>query len=195
MHITELMGKMIEVDIDNRQIQVCITQKEDEKAISFLSKYKNPILIQTASRNYSSKSWIFGRWEELVSRMPQYTFLQIGEKNEPVVKGVVNLLGKTTLRESLALLKHVKSFVAIDSFINNASNAFLTRGVVLFGASTPQIWGYPNNINIYKRVICSPCIDLLWGYPCPYQLECMQKITVDEVHEALEEQLGYKKWR
>lgn len=189
-HAIEVIGKMMGVEIIDKQVQIHITERENDKAVLFLKQYKNPLLIQITSRCSNNQNWPVEKWEELIRRMPECTFLQVGDAHEVKVKGAVDLLGKTTIRESMALLKNVKSFVAVVSFLNHASNAFLSKGVVLFGASPPQNWGYPNNINIYKNTVCSPCIDLLGGDPCPYESECMHKIAVEEVQNALEIQLN-----
>jgi hypothetical protein len=71
----------------------------------------------------------------------------------------------------------------------HATSAFGTPGVVLFGASTPKVWGHSNNINLYKDLRCAPCIDLLFDSPCPYGKPCMTTISVGEVREALIAQL------
>ncbi|MES2760664.1 MAG: glycosyltransferase family 9 protein [Bacteroidota bacterium] len=192
LHATEIIGKMIGIELVDKQVQIYITDEENNKALQFLSHYNNPILIQITSQASNNQNWLINKWEELIRRMPNYTFLQLGINGEIKVKGAIDLLGKTTIRESMALLKNVQSFVGVDSFLNNASNAFFTRGVVLFGPSPPQVWGHPNNINLYKKTACSPCIDLLGPNPCPYNIKCMQQITVDEVHEALKIQLALK---
>lgn len=190
LHATEIIANMIDLHLSDAQAEICMTTIEDENARIFLSRYKNPVLIQITSNCSSNQNWAIDRWEQLIEELPACTFLQVGTANEPVVKGAVSLLGKTTIRESLALLKHVGSFVSVESFFNHASNAFLTKGIVLFGPSHPEMWGYAHNINLYTKLPCAPCIDVLGGNPCPYNSPCMDQIEVEHVKSALISQLG-----
>ncbi|MFK7787517.1 MAG: glycosyltransferase family 9 protein [Crocinitomicaceae bacterium] len=184
-HAIDIMASMIHLTLEDKQIKVHITPDEDEKAKALLDNYQNPVLVQITSISSSNQNWPIEKWNTLVKENPDYTFLQVGTEGEERIEGAVNLLGKTDVRETLALLKNVKGFVAVDSFLNNASNAFLTRGCVLFGPSPPDIWGYPNNINLFKNPTCGPCIDTIRRDPCPYGRTCMNDISIEEVKEAL----------
>ncbi|MFT5822324.1 MAG: ADP-heptose:LPS heptosyltransferase [Crocinitomix sp.] len=189
LHATEIIANMIDLNLTDPQAEICMTAAEDEKAKALLNQYKNPVLIQITSNCSSNQNWPMDRWEKLVDQMPDCTFLQVGTASEEVVKGSISLLGKTNMRESLSLLKHVGSFVGVDSFFNHASNAFLTKGVVLFGPSHPAMWGYSHNINLYTKLPCAPCIDVLGGNPCPYNSPCMDLIEVEHVKSAILSQL------
>lgn len=190
IHAVEVTARMMNLTLSNEQIDIHITPEEDKTALAILNNYSNPVLIQITSSGSSNKNWSIEKWNTLVKRMSKkITFIQVGLRSETPVEGTINLLGKTTLRESMALLKNVSSFVTVDSFMNNASNAFLTKGVVLFGASSPIQWGYPNNINLYVKQHCSPCIGIVRGNRCPYDVTCMKQISVENVQAALEKQL------
>jgi hypothetical protein len=95
----------------------------------------------------------------------------------------------------MALLSKCHAFSGMDSFFSHCTNAFGLTGVVLFGDSSPVVWGHPNNINLYKELRCSPCIDILQGYECPYGLPCLNTITPNEVIEALKSALEKNKNR
>ncbi|MFT5822553.1 MAG: ADP-heptose:LPS heptosyltransferase [Crocinitomix sp.] len=192
-HTVDVLAKMLNGPFDDKRLEIYTTPAEDAKANAILDQYEKTVLIQITSDSSSNQNWAIERWEELIERMPDHTFIQVGLGREEIVKGAVNLLGKTSIRESLALIKNVDSYIGVDSFMNHASNAFFTRGVVLFGPSTPEHWGYPNNINLYNKLRCSPCMDVLGANPCPYNAECMDLITVEHVQNALETQLGIGK--
>jgi hypothetical protein len=80
----------------------------------------------------------------------------------------VDLRGETSVRESVALLRHALAFVGVVSFLAHATNATGTPAVVLFGPSAPNVWAHPNQMVINKSLRCAPCIDTLAGHPCPY---------------------------
>lgn len=184
-HAIEIMARMLGLSLEDKQVQIYLTQQEDSEAKKRLAQYPNPVLIQITSRSSSNQNWPIEKWQELIRAAPEFTFIQVGSTDEEYVDGAINLLGKTSIRETLALLKNVGSFVAVDSFLNNASNAFLVNGCVLFGPSPPDIWGYPHNINIFKDPKCGPCIDTIRNNPCPYGKTCMNEISVQEVKQAL----------
>ena len=142
------------------------------------------------SKSSQNHHWELENWEELIKQLPDYTFIQLGLKTEPEVKGALDWRGKTLFREALCLLKYADSFVGVDSNMAHATNAFDMPGVVLFGDSSPVHWGKPNNINIYKEVECSPCYYELWHERCPYGHECMKLITVEDVKKALIQQMN-----
>jgi ADP-heptose:LPS heptosyltransferase len=189
-HVIEIVPEMFGVELKSKNIEIFLAEKEDLNAIQKLAPFKNPILMHIHSRSSVNHHWEMENWIELVKQLPEYTFIQIGHKDEPYVEGAIDWRGKTELREVFSLIKHTTSFVGVDSSFAHATNAFNLPGVVLWGDSSPVFWGHKNNINIYKEVICSPCYYDLGTRPCIYSHECMKSITVEEVKEALVKQVN-----
>lgn len=185
---SEIMAEMMNTAMPDRQIAIYLTEQECKAGASVMATYRNPVVMQTVSMCSDNKNWPVSKWEKLVAAMPLHTFIQLGSKGEPPIAGAVQMLG-LSLRESFALLKHAAGFVGPDSCLAHASNAFHVPGVVLFGPSTPIVWGHPTNINLYRGLPCSPCIDILLGEPCPYGKKCME-FTVEEVKNALLTQIA-----
>jgi len=181
----EIIANKFGVKLKDQNVQVFLTGKEEQWAKELLSSFKNPIIIHVTSRFSRNQEWLPERWEELIRSLPEYTFIQLGNPDEMALQHAVDLKGKTSFREALALLKHAKGFVGVVSSFSHATNAFGTPGVVLFGASAPQVWGQPNNINLSKDLRCAPCVDLLTGHACPYDRRCLKEIRVEEVRAAL----------
>jgi ADP-heptose:LPS heptosyltransferase len=148
-----------------------------------MAALENPVVIHVHSNGLSSKNWPLEKWQELLDTLPGYTFVQLGVADDPKMEGAVDCRGKASLRETFALIKHASGFIGVDSSLAHVTNAFGVPGVVLFGPSSPENWGHANNINVYKKLICSPCIPLLQH--CPYQKECIKTIAVDEVRAAV----------
>jgi len=187
--IKEIIADIFDLKLNNTNVRLFFTEKEDKAAISRLSAYKNVVLMHIHSRSASNHHWRMENWNSLVKQLPDYTFIQLGHDDEPLVEGALDWRDKTTIREMLCLLKHSTSFIGVDSSLSHATNAFDLPGVVLFGDSSPVFWGHDNNINIYKKVTCSPCYYYLYAAKCPYNHECMEAITIDEVREALIKQV------
>lgn len=187
--VKEIIAEIFSIKLQNTNIELFLTEKEESDAREMISKYKNPVIMHIHSRSSMNHHWRPEHWEELVRQMPECTFIQVGLGDEPCVTGAVDLRGKTSLRGIFALLKFSKSFVGIDSSVAHATNAFNIPGVVLFGDTDPVHWGHDNNINLFKNVACSPCYFFLASSPCPYEHECMEQISVEDVKLALIKQL------
>ena len=100
----------------------------------------------------------------------------------------VCLAGRTTLRQLLALYGMAEVLVTNDS--GPAHFAALTRidVVTLFGPETPHLFSAPGPRNhaIWAGIACSPCINALNNRQtrCRDNV-CMQRITVDQVLDAV----------
>ena len=182
----EIFGTTLEDD----KIRVYLTEKEEKWAREQLAPYKNPVIIHISSIASKNQEWPVDYWNKLISEMPEYTFIQLGVATENQVDKAIDFRGRTTFREAMAIIKNAKSFVGVVSSFSHATNAFDTPGVVLFGASAVEVWGHPNNINLFKGLSCAPCIDRLEKSPCPYDKQCMTGISVEEVKHALLKQLN-----
>ncbi len=186
-HAKEIVAETLDEDLNlaDETLQVCFSKKEETKAKNTISNYKKTVIINITSKSSKNTMWEINKWEEIVQRFPNLTFIQLGTKNEEKIKGAIDLLGKTSIREAMALVKYAELFVGVNSFLAHATNAFGTRGVVIWGDTTPKVFGHSNNINIYKNLACSPCFDILSGGECPYDNRCTKEISVKEVEEAI----------
>ena len=181
----EIMGEKLGIGIDSTQLDCFITEAEEVEAKKVISDYTNPVVIQVNSISSTNKHWPAENWKKLVLANPQYNFLQLGYADEELIEGAVDLRGKTTLRQSLGIVKAAKAFVGVDSALAHVAAAFHTPAVVLFGPSSPAVFGHDVNKNLYNAPRCSPCMDLLGKSPCPYGIQCMSNITVSDVEHAL----------
>ena len=95
---------------------------------------------------------------------------------------VINLIGKTKLRELAALMGLVGLCVGGDTGPVHIAAAMGCRIVALFGASSGHRAGpYGEKVTIISSSEkCCPC----FKRKCPLQKNCMDKITVDEVYAA-----------
>jgi ADP-heptose:LPS heptosyltransferase len=186
---SEIIAEMFGLELKQKDLVISLTHDEEESAKRILEHYQIPVAIHVGADFSPNKHWPVQSWEALVLRNPRYTFLQIGRPSDQKVTGTVDLRGKTSLRCSLAVVKYAKSFVGVDSVFAHATNAFGTPGVVLFGPSSPVIWGHPNNCNLFLSLRCAPCIDILGEHPCPYSTQCLKGIVVEAVEQSLNQQL------
>ena len=179
-----VIANRMDLDVAHIHNEIYLTKKEINEAHLVTRKLKIPILFHPSSSS-QKKNWFTNRWEDLIGRLRELNFLQIGLTSDPYINGATDFRGKTNIRQAIALLATSKLFVGTDSFLNHATDATGTNGVVLFGPSQFVKFSYKENFNIHKQ-ICQPCGS---DVPCEYNFKCMQAITVDEVEIAIRKQL------
>jgi ADP-heptose:LPS heptosyltransferase len=74
----------------------------------------------------------------------------------------------------------------------HVANGLDVPAVIVYGGrETPSNSGYRENINLYAKTACSPCwLHDSHGDVCPYDMECMKRITAAEVVAASREILA-----
>ncbi len=185
IHAAELICRMIGLSTQGHRARIYFSPAEEAQAKDMARKLGQPLVVlHSQSTCASNKEWYPERWEQVISWLSDKGFkvLQLGCQNEEPIPGAINLLGQP-IRQALCLLKQVQLFIGIESVFNHAAHSFGIPGVVLFGASTPVVWGYAESMNIYKDIHCQPCLDLLHD-KCQVR-RCMQQITPAEVIQAL----------
>jgi heptosyltransferase-2 len=100
--------------------------------------------------------------------------------------GMINLAGKTSLRQLMALLKLCRVLLTNDSGPMHVAAALGTPVVVPFGSTAPVLTGpgLPGDERhqlLQAAAPCSPCFRRV----CPIDFRCMTGISPDRVVEAV----------
>lgn len=144
------------------------------------------------------KCWAPARFAQLAGRLQQelnVATVVVGGPYESYLYDAIaaamdepplNLVGKTSLLKLAAVLERTACLVSGDTGPLHIATAVGTPVVALFGAIDPARTGPVGAGHIVIRhpeVTCVPCM----GKKCvnPHYLECMEKIEVDEVFEAV----------
>jgi heptosyltransferase II len=110
-------------------------------------------------------------------------------KHEGKNERIFNLAGRFTLHELFAFIKQCDLFISNDTGPMHIAAAQGVWTIGLFGPNLPERFGPygisrdgRNNISIYKKTDCSPCINVHLGSikECDNAV-CMKRITVDDV--------------
>ncbi len=113
-------------------------------------------------------------------------------QNSKLETQILNMSGKTGLRELSALIAECDVFITNDSGPMHMASALLVPIVAIFGSTdkaTTGPFGEGHKI-IAKGLPCSPCMER----ECPEgHLNCMTSITADEVFDAVKEILPANK--
>ena len=109
---------------------------------------------------------------------------EVTDAIETTIQGhCLNLAGKTSVREVMALITRCHAFITNDSGLMHVAGALNVPTVAIFGSTNPVTTSPPGdrNIIIRKPVDCSPCLKT----NCPTDFRCMNLIGVDEVVDAV----------
>lgn len=188
------------IPISNTSPRLYVTASEQHAAKELLSHFNaSPethtiIGINPGAAFGSAKCWLPERFKEITSLLlqnPKYIVVYFGDPSgSPLVndicKGmgerVINLAGKTSLRELLALILQCSAFLTNDSGPMHIASALGVPLVALFGSTSDVKTGpYSGGTVIHKHVECSPCYKRV----CPIDFRCMKRIEVDEVYQSI----------
>ena len=152
-----------------------------------ISRGARRLVLQNSCRGAryaaTTKEWPQARWHELVARLaPDFELVQVGTQSDPLLPGVHDRRGATTLRGVADLIASARGFVGLESGLMHVAAAVRTPAVIIVGGRTrPQETCYPFNRNITRTPACAGC-GLNDG--CPHQIICMD-ISSDEVEAQI----------
>jgi lipopolysaccharide heptosyltransferase II len=147
------------------------------------------------------KCWGTEKFSSLAARLAERQIAVVvvgGSDDASVGEEVVmrtaglNLAGRTSLVETAAIIARADVLVSGDSGVLHIAAGLNVSSVSLFGPSSSAKWaprGRSDRV-ICAHLACSPCS--LYGTipPCPNDVLCMEKITVDQVLLAIESVLA-----
>jgi heptosyltransferase-2 len=103
----------------------------------------------------------------------------------------INLAGKTSLREFMALLKLCRVLLSNDTGPTHVAAALGTPVVVPFGSTSPELTapGLPGDARhqfLRIETACAPC----FLRECPIDFRCMSSLTSERVAAAVLRAVG-----
>lgn len=175
---------------------------EREHVSAFLRELDCPpgqlrFALAPGSVNSRAKRWLPERFAETADRIVRgfdaIVFLIGGESERGVLDlvasaaghGVVNLAGRMSLGQSLALMERMHGFVGNDSGAAHMAAAAGVPAATIFGPTRSATTApfSPHARVIRHPVECSPCM----LRDCPIDHPCMTGVTTDHVMSVLEE--------
>ncbi len=103
---------------------------------------------------------------------------------------LVDIAGKTSLKEAMALIARCNLFLSNDSGLMHVAGALGVPTVALFGSTNPAATSPAGekSVVIHHAVACGPCLKPV----CPTDFSCMESIGVEEVYAAARKLFGNK---
>ena len=182
-----IFGSKKEEDIAQR-IEYFINQQQSEKQ----SKEQSAVNIQQSNPSEFPHTPLWKR-----DNPSQSPFSKGGFKGDFEEGGgaILNLAGKTSLRELISLISECDVFVTNDSGPLHISYAVGTPMVAIFGSTDPEVTGPPSgtignsNLVVTNKFSCSPCFERTCRNN---DLRCMYAITSDDVYLGIKKVLPNK---
>jgi hypothetical protein len=115
-----------------------------------------------------NREWYPQRFQELCAQLrSDVRVVQVGSASDLKLEGAIDLRGKTSLRQTAAVLANSLVFIGLVGFVMHLARAVDCRSVIIYGGrEKPALTGYVANKNLYHQVRCAPC----WlRNPCDFQ--------------------------
>lgn len=89
-------------------------------------------------------------WKELIRTLKEHQIIQIGVEGEE--KLVDDCRFGLSTKDLIELCSDIDLFISVENFFPHFMNYNFPKktGIVLFAKSDPEIFGYPQNINLLK---------------------------------------------
>lgn len=209
-HLVLTYKKLLEplgLSISETEPRLFISNEEEKRVKTILKSYnidteKHTIVgINPGAAYGTAKCWLPDRFSQVAKRLlenPDVRILFFGDQTtsdlinsicSDLPDTVVNLAGKTTLRELVSIIGICDAFLSNDSGPMHIAAALKTPLVAIFGSTSEVKTGpYKHGSVIHKHMPCSPCYKRV----CPIDFRCMTSIEVDEVVDELSKQLCKK---
>ncbi len=123
-----------------------------------------------------------------------YFVLQLGKKHEQPIKGAYSLLGVTTPRQAISIIKRADFVVTPDNFIMHAAQYAGTPTIALFGPTLASQYGYSKHFCMQANLdFCNEKDSCLgtktpgnYTTPCPHgQYHCMEQFSEQKITDII----------
>lgn len=193
----KMLLKPLGIALSLSEPQLYVTSQEQLQAQISLKFYQitaqdTIIGINPGAAYGSAKCWLPERFEALSYKLlknPSIKILFFGDKSATLLmkkiflklpERVIDLTGKTSLREFIALTQSCHLFITNDSGPMHIASALKIPLIALFGSTSELKTGpYSTGVVLNRHVSCSPC----YRRECPIDFRCMTRIEVSEVYD------------
>ena len=161
----------------------------------FIPETKKPIIGIAPGATYGpAKRWFPDRFAAVADKLDEHFSSQgiilggkidweVAQEVQNLARAkLINLAGKTTLREAIYLISRCRLFISNDSGLMHISGALNIPTIALFGSTNPVTTAPAGNKStiVRREVSCSPCLK----ETCPTDFHCMKQISVEDVFKA-----------
>lgn len=109
-----------------------------------------PYAAKLRSGNRNPKNYPY--WVELIQRLNAngHEVVQIGAAGEELIEGTSERIIGWPFSKLRDVINNADLWISVDSWLPHFCHCErLKSGVVIWGKSSPQVWGYPDNENLF----------------------------------------------
>jgi ADP-heptose:LPS heptosyltransferase len=165
------------------------------------TKGSNQIIIIHPGPSSPVKEWPASAWTALVEKLRELgyeTIIQVGVNKHlnfqaaqaAFVPGIISLVDKLSLEETIALISRANLFIGIDSGLLHIAASVQTPAVGIWGPTSPLLYFSSADAHAFvtSQIACQGCQHryprLHWVTGCPHDIACMNRIPVEAVLQA-----------
>jgi len=202
--IIEAFGRQHGIKLDGEHPRLQIDEAVRARMQSLLERQgfgKGPVTMIHPGPSWPVREWPRDSWNALVLELQRRGFpniiqvgigkhLDAGMAAPFYFSGVISMVDKLTLEESIALISLCDLLIGIDSGLLHIAAALRRPAIGIFGPTTPHFRFSANSSCsfVVSNVDCQGCHHRLpclhWITGCPHDIRCMKTIPVSEVVQA-----------
>ena len=157
--------KPLGVEKVTRETYLPIEEGEVEEALGKFGLREKEYVVLNPFSNFPLKEWDIDNWAELMKKLEGFEKVVTGlpsdrEKAKRLRERVEfrDLVGKTTLRELMAVVRGAKLVISNDSSPVHIANALGVPAITIYTATSPAYGFYPlKGSYVENPAPCSPC--------------------------------------
>ncbi|MDR0676240.1 MAG: lipopolysaccharide heptosyltransferase II [Elusimicrobiota bacterium] len=179
-------------------------QKKNNDLLDIKNGNSQKIIGIHVGAKWNTKKWIPEKFIELIRQLDKKNckIVVFGESREDYIvnnylvmkndsRNILNLIGKTNLQDLIAIFRNLSLYVSNDSGPMHIAAAIGVPVIAIFGPTVPSFGFAPYNkkskVIEAKNVSCRPC-GKHGNKFCPrLHFNCMNKIEVEHVFDAIKE--------
>lgn len=186
----DYLSKKLRIEIVDRIPKVYIKENERDDILTDFLQDRLKIAISTGA-HWKSRQWGVDNFKMIAEHLVRKygaQIIEIGKDRSSIGLGI-NLIGKTSIRQTALILKRSNLFIGNDTGLVHLALAVGIPTIALFGPLNPYklIESQNNFYPVWSKADCRGCwSDNQMIYPdvCPKGLaDCMKKIELDKVIE------------
>ena len=186
------LARELDLEVGDFEMDIALSAEDEAYPAEAIGEARYAVVCPFTTR--PQKHWIESRWPELIDRIDRERQLPVvmlggpgdvaaARRIEAGCQKVVNLVGRSSLIRTAAVIKHASMVVGVDTGLTHMGIAFNVPTVALFGSTCPYTDTTRDNaVVLYHKMNCSPCRR---NPTCDGDFTCMKKITIGEVMQTL----------
>ena len=187
------LARELGLEVGDFEMDIALSAEDEAYPASAIGDGPYAVVCPFTTR--AQKHWVEARWPALIDTIHderQLPVVMLGgpgdvaaaRRIEADCRQVVNLVGRSSLTRTAAVIKHAAMLVGVDTGLTHMGIAFNVPTVALFGSTCPYTDTTRDNaVVLYHKMACSPCRR---NPTCDGDFTCMKKISIDEVMQTLE---------